>query len=217
MRIGLWLALWRARRPYAREWEGGPLIVLPGVLDPVGTKVGEWLARQVAAEARPGQTWLDLGCGTGVVGLALAAKGCRVTCADVDPEALRNTRANAALLGLDVEVVETDLFDGLRGRRFDRLVSNPPFWPGDPAGKPFGRAMYAGPDFALLRRLVAGWRDVADEARVVLSEAGPASAGARAALGTDARLLCREKHRGEWLALYALGTGLPVHPDTARR
>lgn len=215
--IGTRLALWRARRPYVAHAEDGPLLVLPGVLDPVGTKVGEWLARRAAAEARPGETWLDMGCGTGLVGLALAARGCRVTCADVDPQAVRNTRANAALRGLPVEVVETDLFAGLAGRRFDRVVCNPPFWPGDPAGRPFGRAMYAGEGFALLHRFVATWSTVADEARVVLSETGGDFAGARAALGPDAAPVARERWRGEWLSLFALRSSGPVHPPTASR
>lgn len=197
--------LWRARRPYVRTWAGGPLVVLPGVLDPVETKVGAWLAARVAAEARPGERWLDMGCGTGVVGLALAARGCDVVCADVDPACVRNARANAALLGLDLEVVESDLFAALGGRRFDRVVYNVPFWPGEPDGRPFGLAMYAGEDFRAIRRFVAGWSTVADGARVVLSEAGPRAGDARAALGPDARLLVRERHRGEWLDLFALG------------
>ncbi|MFZ5481482.1 MAG: methyltransferase [Myxococcota bacterium] len=194
---------WHARRPYATLAPDGPLLVLPGVLDPVITKVGVWLARKVAEEARPGERWIDMGCGTGVVGLALAAKGCVVTCVDVDPRACRATAANAALRGLSVEVVQSDWFAALRGRRFDRVACNVPFWPGEPRGT-FGRAMYAGPAFEAVHAFVAGFAEVADEARVVLSERSPDPAGARAALGPTARLLARERVRGEWLVLYAL-------------
>lgn len=204
-RVGLQLVLWRARRPYVQRWAGGPLVVLPGVLDPVETKVGAWLADRVAREARPGERWLDMGCGTGVVGLALAARGCEVVSVDIDPACVRNARANAALLGLDLEVVESDLFAALGGGRFDRVAYNVPFWPGAPEGRPFGRAMYAGEDFEAIRRFAEGWSTVADGARVVLSEAGPRFGDARAALGPDARLQVRERHRGEWLDLFALG------------
>ncbi len=200
--------LWQSRRAYVRHWDGKPLLVLPGVLDPVATKVGAWLAAVAAEAARPGETWVDMGCGTGVVGLALAAKGAEVTCVDIDPQAVRNARANAALHQLDVACVESDLFTALPGRVFDRVVYNVPFWPGEPVGpsgepRPFGRAMYAGADFAAIRAFAAAFPAHAREAWVVLSEHGGDFAGARDALGPS-RLVRREEVRGEWLSLFAL-------------
>ena len=194
----------RARHPYVQDCDGAALLVLPGVLDPVGTKVGAWLAATVAAEARPGERWLDMGSGTGVVGLALAEKGARVTSADIDPQCVRNTRANAALRDLPIEVVESDLFAALEGREFDRVVYNVPFWPGDPDNRPFGRALFAGEDFAAIRSFVARFRPHAPRAYVVLSERGGDFAGALAALGPTARLHTRQSVRGEWLSLFTL-------------
>ncbi|MDP2308850.1 MAG: methyltransferase [Pseudomonadota bacterium] len=202
-----WL-LWQARRAYVRAWGDLPLLVLPGVLDPVATKVGAWLAGEAAAHARPGERWVDMGCGTGVVGLALAEVGAVVTAVDIDPVCVRNARANAALLGRAIEVVESDLFTAFAPpdqppRRFDRVVYNVPFWPGDPAGRPFGRAMYAGRDYEAIRAFVAAFPAHSDEAWVVLSEFGGDFAGARAALG-PARLVTRARVRGEWLSLFEL-------------
>ena len=148
------------------------LLVLPGVLDPVATKVGAWLAEKAAAAASPGERWVDMGCGTGVVGIALARAGAQVTSIDIDPDAVRNARANAALHQVPLEVVESDLFAAVPGRRWDRVVYNVPFWPGDPAGKPFGRAMFAGAGFEAIRAFAAAWPAHADEAWVVLSEYG---------------------------------------------
>jgi methylase of polypeptide subunit release factors len=209
-RVGRRWLLWRARRPYVREWGDLPLLVLPGVLDPVATKVGAWLAGVAAAHARPGERWVDMGCGTGIVGLALAEVGAVVTAIDIDPVCVRNARANAALLGRAVEAVESDLFSAFSGtgRRFDRVVYNVPFWPGpvaDAAGNvlPFGRAMYAGADFEAIRTFVAAFPKFADEAWVVLSEFGGDFAGARAALG-PAELVTRALVQGEWLSLFAL-------------
>jgi release factor glutamine methyltransferase len=195
-----WL-LWQARRPYVRDWEGRPLLVLPGVLDPVATKVGAWLADTAARAVVPGESWCDMGCGTGVVGLALAAAGARVTSVDIDPEAVRNARANAALHRLDVTVIESDLFTAVPGR-FDRVVYNVPFWPGPQRGV-FGRAMYAGEDFQAIRSFVAAFPAHATEAWVVLSEFGGDFTGARAALGPS-EVIRREKVRGEWLSLFRL-------------
>lgn len=193
---------WSSTRPRVRSWRGGPLLILPGVLDPVRTKVGAWLAEAVAAEAKPGERWLDLGCGTGIVGVALAEKGATVTCADIDPRAVHNAAANAELRGLPIRCVQSDLLDAFGPDSFDVVAFNIPFWPGSPRG-PFGGALFAGEGYALFHRFREGFRPAAREARVVLSERGGDLAAARAALG-EARLLRRARHAGEWMDLFAL-------------
>lgn len=192
---------WRSRRPYVRRWAGGPLLVLPGVLDPVATKVGAWLADVVPA--LPGERWVDMGCGTGVVGLALAARGVDVLAVDVDPTCVRNARANAVLRGVPLRAVESDLFADAPGP-FDGVVYNVPFWPGEPRGR-FGTAFYAGEDFRAVRAFVAEAPRHARRVLVALSEAGAEHAAARAALGPH-RLLKRDRVRSEWLGLFELET-----------
>jgi release factor glutamine methyltransferase len=74
---------------------------------------------------------LDLGCGSGVLGLSLAAARPRwhVTLADISPEALELTRENAAKLELpNVSFVESDLFSALDGP-FDLIAANLPYVP----------------------------------------------------------------------------------------
>ncbi len=198
------LHLLRARRPRVVR---GPLIVLPGVLDPVATKVGEWFAAAMAEVVVPGERWLDLGCGTGVVGIALAKAGAIATCADIDAQAVRNAAANAALHGLHIDAVQSDLLAALPPRRFDKIAANLPFWPGVSSrpglDRVLDRALYAGPDFEILRRFGETYRTVADAAFVVLSESGGDFIAARAALGPT-RLVRRARIRGEWLDILAL-------------
>lgn len=190
---------WRSRRPYVRVWHDQPLLILPGVLDPVATKVGAWLAEVV--EVKPGEHWVDMGCGSGVVGLGLAERGARVTAADIDPECVRNTRVNAELRGLPVEVHHSDLFADLPGH-FDGVVYNVPFWPGEPRGR-FGLAFFAGPGFEAIHRFVAEAPGHAHRVLVALSEAGASHAEARSALGPH-HLLKRERVASEWLGLFEL-------------
>lgn len=83
----------------------------------------------------------DLGTGSGAIALALASARprWRVVATDLSAAALAVARANAAALGLrGVEMVQGDWLDGLRGRRFHLLSSNPPYVAaGDPAlGQP---------------------------------------------------------------------------------
>ena len=77
---------------------------------------------------------LDVGTGSGCVALALAAENpyVRVVAVDVDPGAAEMARRNAARLGLGarVDVVTGDLLGDLGAeRRFDVIVSNPPYVP----------------------------------------------------------------------------------------
>ncbi|GAA2398161.1 class I SAM-dependent methyltransferase [Actinomadura vinacea] len=71
---------------------------------------------------------LDLGTGCGVQALHLAGRARRVTATDVNPRALELAAASLALSGAeDAEFVEGPLLEPVAGRRFDLIVSNPPF------------------------------------------------------------------------------------------
>jgi release factor glutamine methyltransferase len=71
---------------------------------------------------------VDVGTGTGAIALAIAQEhpGARVTATDVSADALALARENAERMGLEIELVETSLLDGLVGP-FELVVSNPPY------------------------------------------------------------------------------------------
>lgn len=80
--------------------------------------------------------FLDMGCGSGVIGLSLAIHlarpGQEVTLADISPDALALARENAAALLPEpggLHFVETDLFDSLDGTGYDLIVANLPYIP----------------------------------------------------------------------------------------
>ncbi|MDQ6627386.1 MAG: peptide chain release factor N(5)-glutamine methyltransferase [Pseudomonadota bacterium] len=79
---------------------------------------------------------LDLGTGTGAIALAIKSRHASaiVTATDNSAEALVVARGNAARHALVVEFIEAAWWCGLEGRRFDLVVSNPPYIAGgDPA------------------------------------------------------------------------------------
>ena len=73
---------------------------------------------------------LDLGCGWGAIGVAIAKanKAARVTMADVNHRALGLCRDNCTRNGVTAEVVESDGMSVFvaAGRTFDAVVTNPP-------------------------------------------------------------------------------------------
>jgi methylase of polypeptide subunit release factors len=91
---------------------------------------GASLTLASATDRRPVGSLLDLGTGCGVQALHATRHARAVTATDVAPRALALARATFALNGLDVELLDGPWLEPVAGRRFDRIVSNPPFVPG---------------------------------------------------------------------------------------
>lgn len=71
---------------------------------------------------------LDLGCGCGIHALFAARHSTHVVATDISPQAIRYTRFNALLNGIDnIECREGSLFEPVPNQAFDLIVSNPPF------------------------------------------------------------------------------------------
>jgi len=73
-----------------------------------------------------GRAVADLGCGNGVFCIGAKLMGAdRAVGIDVDPGAVRVARANAGMLGVEIELLEGDV-SSLSGT-FDTVLQNPPF------------------------------------------------------------------------------------------
>ena len=72
---------------------------------------------------------LDLGCGSGVIGLTLKHffPNSLVTLVDISEEALKVAESNAKSLGLDVNFIKSDWFSNASLDKYDVIVSNPPY------------------------------------------------------------------------------------------
>ena len=188
------------------EFCGLRITVAPGVFVP--RRRTEFLVRQAVALARPGAVIVDLCCGAGAIGAALAAavKGAEVHAADIDPAAVRCARQNLP----GGRVYQGDLYAplpaGLRGR-VAILAANVPYVPSEEIGflPPEARAhepraaLDGGADgLDVLRRVAAGaagWLapggyllSETSERQASLAEAALAAAGLTARVARSADL-----------------------------
>jgi 16S rRNA (guanine1207-N2)-methyltransferase len=81
-------------------------------------------------EVQTDEAILDLGCGTGLLALAAARRGGRVTAVDADLRAIESARRTLASNAAAGEVLISDCAQAVRERRFDVVLCNPPFHQG---------------------------------------------------------------------------------------
>jgi release factor glutamine methyltransferase len=146
-----------------QEFYGRPFRVTPAVLIP--RPETEHLVDAVLA-IRPAPRYiLDVGTGSGILAITLVLElpDAAVTATDISPPALVVAQQNAQTLGAAERVgfVRADLFQGLRGERFDCIVSNPPYVATGETLEPQVReyepasALFAGEDgLEIYRRLI---------------------------------------------------------------
>src|SRR5919112_3570346 len=133
---------------------------LPGVFRP---RSDTWLLAAVLRRQPQlrGGAVLDVCTGSGALAVTAALAGARsVTAVDVSARAVLAARINGRLNGVRIEGVRGNLLDAVPGRRFDVIVSNPPYLPARddalPARGP-ARHTEAGRDGrVLLDRVIAG-------------------------------------------------------------
>jgi release factor glutamine methyltransferase len=73
---------------------------------------------------------LDLGCGTGIIGITIALERplSKVTLIDQSADAIQNTKENQALHQVtNTKIQKSDWFSALEQKRFDVILSNPPY------------------------------------------------------------------------------------------
>ena len=86
----------------------------------------------IATLSVEGKNVLDVGTGTGILGLYCALRRAHVTAADIDQVAIRHTADAAQLLGVELKLVVSDLFSNIHSQ-FDLVLFNPPYLPSEGA------------------------------------------------------------------------------------
>lgn len=129
-------------------------------------------------------TILDLctGCASMAVACACVFPAARVDAVDISPEALEVARTNVERHGLRerVRLIQSDLFQRLEGRRYDVIISNPPYvdaadlaaMPAEYQHEP-ALALAAGPQgLQVVRRILSAGRQHLTDSGILIVELG---------------------------------------------
>ena len=113
----------------SQEFMGLDYQVTPAVLIPRHDT--EVLVAEAVSRGGGAESILEIGAGSGCVAIAIAKAlpDAEVSAADVSAAALAVARLNAEKHGAPVRFFEGSLFEPFAGRRFDMVVSNPPYIP----------------------------------------------------------------------------------------
>jgi release factor glutamine methyltransferase len=160
--------LWRMARPGQTRVGGRTLLTDPQVFHPTYFLSTRILIDYLRTLDLRGKRLLDMGTGSGAVGLFAESRGAVVTAVDVNPYAVALARKNADRNAARVELLESDLFAALAGRTFDVICFNIPFYPRDPRNH-LEAAFFAGREFETVRSFAAGCTEfVAQDGAVVI-------------------------------------------------
>lgn len=92
----------------------------------------EILVDEAVNRLEPSMRVLDMCTGSGCIAVSLKrlVRDIEVTAADISSKALAVAIENAELNSADIEFIQSDLFENVRGK-FDIIVSNPPYIPSE--------------------------------------------------------------------------------------
>ena len=89
----------------------------------------EELVRLILKEDLDGKEILDIGTGSGCIAISLAKNlpNSKVSALDISNDALEVAKENAKLNNVNVEFINADIFEYHSDRKYDIIVSNPPY------------------------------------------------------------------------------------------
>ncbi|MFZ4672486.1 MAG: methyltransferase [Flavobacterium sp.] len=98
------------------------------------------------------KTFLELGCGSGIISLLATKKRAEVTASDINEIALKYLKKNAQKNNLHLQVIYSDLFDKIENKFLDYIVINPPYYSKKPKNIK-EQAWFCGENFEYFEKL----------------------------------------------------------------
>ncbi|HLA56164.1 MAG TPA: class I SAM-dependent methyltransferase [Flavobacterium sp.] len=139
-------------KPRNYSYKDITVVVEPTVFPPFITFSTKILLEFVETLPLKGKLFLELGCGCGIISILAAKKGAIVTATDINETALSALEKNALKNEVSIDIIHSDLFENLKGKSFDMIVINPPYYPKTP-NSTAEKAWFCGENFDYFEQL----------------------------------------------------------------
>jgi len=126
---------WYLRKERTHTYQGVTVKVLPGVFHPGLFYSSKFLIDYLITQPIRNRSLLELGCGTGLISIIGAKQGAIVTASDLSQAAINNATINIKSNKVSVDTIQSDLFDNLKGKIFDWIIINPPYYAKNPSNE----------------------------------------------------------------------------------
>jgi release factor glutamine methyltransferase len=140
------------RKPRPFKYQGIQVLVHPEVFPPHLTLSTKILLDFIAELDLSKKSFLELGCGSGIISLFARSKEATVTASDINKTALENLKKASEENNLEVDFVYSNLFENLQNKNFDYILINPPYYPKQ-AKNVKEQAWFCGDDFQYFKNL----------------------------------------------------------------
>jgi release factor glutamine methyltransferase len=145
------------------------LIVRPGIFHPKYFNSTRTLLNYLQNTKLDHKTLLDVGTGSGILALFAADKGAIVTASDISKKAIENATYNARLNNININIIESDLFDNIKPQVYEIIIINPPYYPKNPEVES-DYAWYCGEGFEYYHKLFSQIKPYLNmDSRVIVS------------------------------------------------
>ncbi len=140
------------RKPRKYEYENIQVLVHPDVFPPHLTLSTKILLDFISEIDLKNKTFLELGCGSGIISLFASKKEAIVTASDINEIALEHLITASEKNELPIECVHSNLFKNIAKITFDYIIINPPYYPKKPTSIK-EQAWFCGENFEYFKNL----------------------------------------------------------------
>jgi release factor glutamine methyltransferase len=119
---------WYLRKERSYYFQKMEIKVPPTVFHPGLFPSTRFLLSFLQKQNLASKSFLELGCGSGLISVWAAKQKAKVSGSDLNPVAVRVSKENAQRNGVNIVVFQSHLFHGIPSTKFDWIVINPPYY-----------------------------------------------------------------------------------------
>lgn len=157
----------RIARSSVYTYKNITLHIPAGVFHPGYFFSTHYLLEQVLLLPLQNKNLLELGAGNGLISIAAAKAGAKVTSSDISKQVIKNLETNTLSNNVSLFIIESDLFENIQFQHFDYIIINPPYYP-KKARNDFELAWYCGENFEYYEKLFPQLNNRISEGTLVL-------------------------------------------------